>query len=721
MRNLELPLGNPLAQHPLAQQWMWRLLLVAVVASSALGLWPDLAASRLDLNDNVSHFAMVERMVQAIQHGENPLDCWSPEWSFGYPMLRVYQTLPHALVAVAYFLLGKTVSLMTVFVWVRFLAVVLLPLSFYRAALWLELGRAPALAAAMLVPLGSTSGLYGLEYGSYVWAGSGLFPQAVAAHFLVLALGLAYQALRSGKRLRLAGVFLGLTFLCHFIYGYIGALSICLLAVMPGFSVPLALRIRRIVWVAVTALLLTAFQLAPLYLDGAWINHSRWEPAWKWDSFGGGQVAQWLATGELLDHGRLPVLTVLALLGVLLAFREWRASGKMDPAPKFVLLGAALWTLLFCGRPLWGALVLLLGVSPDMQMHRLIGGVHVFLLLAAGLGLAGLWRQLAGRKFVLAIPLVTALLLYPMVHERAQYLHLNAAWAKENLDAYAGGQAAIDATVSLLKERGGRVYPGLAAGWGGQFKVGSVPFYAFLSVRHVPAVAFLYHSMALTGELMPRFNEWNVDQYRLFAIRTVVAPAGLTTPVPAFWTPGGQIGRFQVYQVPDTGYFDVVDVPAAAAVERGTFYDVNDQWLASDWVGRRHHLWLDWHGDAPAGMPRLAPGATLPPVPVGGSEPGRILAERQGGEVYQAEFEAVRPSYLLFKMTWHPNWKAYIDGAPVATAMLSPGFLGAPVTPGRHRIVCRYESGGLKVGLAILGLAILVAGTWRGRLPGASG
>ena len=160
MRNLELPLGNPLAQHPLAQQWMWRLLLVAVVASSALGLWPDLAASRLDLNDNVSHFAMVERMVQAIQHGENPLDCWSPEWSFGYPMLRVYQTLPHALVAVAYFLLGKTVSLMTVFVWVRFLAVVLLPLSFYRAALWLELGPAAALAAAIAAPLVSISTHY---------------------------------------------------------------------------------------------------------------------------------------------------------------------------------------------------------------------------------------------------------------------------------------------------------------------------------------------------------------------------------------------------------------------------------------------------------------------------------------------------------------------------------------------------------------------------------
>ena len=67
---------------------------------------------------------------------------------------------------------------------------------------------------------------------------------------------------------------------------------------------------------------------------------------------------------------------------------------------------------------------------------------------------------------------------------------------------------------------------------------------------------------------MVRFNEWNADQYRLFAIRTVVAPAGLLTPVPAFWTPSERIGRFQIYRVPDTGYFDLVDVPAAASVAR---------------------------------------------------------------------------------------------------------------------------------------------------------
>ena len=165
-------------------------LLLAVLVVNAVGLWPELSISRVDLNDNVLHFTLVERIVQAVERGENPLDCWSPEWSLGYPVLRTYQPLAHALVALVYFALGKSVGLMTVFVWVRFLSVVLLPLSFFAAARLMGLRPLTAAAAAMLAPLVSTNFLYGVEYGSYTWAGSGLFPQAVGSHFLLITLGL---------------------------------------------------------------------------------------------------------------------------------------------------------------------------------------------------------------------------------------------------------------------------------------------------------------------------------------------------------------------------------------------------------------------------------------------------------------------------------------------------------------------------------------------------
>jgi len=476
---------------------------------------------------------------------------------------------------------------------------------------------------------------------------------------------------------------------------------------MPGFDAPLARRLRWLGWVAVCAAAIAAYQIVPLALDGALINHSHWEPAWKWDSFGATQVFQWLVTGELLDHGRLPVLSLFALLGAICIIRGWR-FGIADPAVKFVICGAALWLLLFCGRPFLGPMTSLFGISPDMPLHRLIGGVHVFFLLMAARGLGCIWTEASRRKLSAAIPVLTTLLIFPMLQERAAYLKNNLVWSRTNLAAYAGGRAALDAALGRLAERGGRVYPGLATNWGGQFKVGDVPFYGFLARNHVPAVAFLYHAMALPGDLMPRLDEWNAAQYRLFAIRTVAAPAGITTPVPAFWTPLDQIGRFQLYNLPAASYFDVVDVSNSAPVTRQTFYAVNDAWMSSGAVAARRHILLDWREDAPAVA--VNPQATQ-------GDPGRIVSEREDGETYRAEFDAARASYLLFKMTFHPNWQVKVDGARAMPVMLTPGFIGIPVTPGHHKVECRYQGGALKPVLALLGLLMLCGVGWLMKSP----
>ena len=693
-------------------------LLLAVLIVNAAGLWPEISISRVDLNDNVLHFTLVERMVQAVERGENPLDCWSPEWSFGYPVLRTYQPLSHALVALAYFALGKSVPLMTVFVWARFLSVVLLPLSFFAAARLMGLRPLTAAAAAILAPLISTNFLYGIEYGSYTWAGIGLFPQAVASHFLLITLGLAFRSIRRGSHLALTGAVLGLTCLAHLIYGYMGALSVCLLAVIPDAEVARWVRIRRTAMVGAVALLLSAFQLAPLLLDGSNINHSRWEAPWKWDSFGAGQVLKWLFTGELLDHGRLPVLTLLALAGAGLFAWNRRKHLSACAAHAFVLWGAAFWTLMFFGRPFWGPLLVLLGVSADMQLHRVIGGAQIFLVLLAAIGLAALWRKLGQRWHYAAAAIATVLLLYPMLQDRARNLANDADWGRKNLAANADERQWIDATVATVKQRGGRGYAGLAASWGGKFKVGDVPFYAFFSEANVPAVAFLYHSMALIADILVRFNEWNPSHYRLFNIRTVVAPSGADPAVPPFLLPLGQNGRFRLFQAPGNSYFDLVDVVASVKTTRTNFYDVNDRWLQSDWVMKRAHLRLDWRDDVAPRIARLAPDDALPQAPMLPS-PGEVRGEERTGEVYQAELETVRPCFALFKMTWHANWKAYVDGTPQNTAMLSPGFVGVPLTAGHHSIVLKYEPESWKAALGLAGLvgvALLIALEQRGWL-----
>src|SRR4051812_10880355 len=96
----------------------WPLLCVLLlVGVNALALSGELRAGRFDLNDSVLHYTLVERVVQAVERGENPLDFWVSEWSLGYPVARSYQMLGHFSLAFIYLILGRTVSILTLFVW----------------------------------------------------------------------------------------------------------------------------------------------------------------------------------------------------------------------------------------------------------------------------------------------------------------------------------------------------------------------------------------------------------------------------------------------------------------------------------------------------------------------------------------------------------------------------------------------------------------------------
>ncbi|PWU12284.1 MAG: hypothetical protein C5B51_00925 [Terriglobia bacterium] len=696
------------------------VILLIVLMVNAAALWPELSVARVDLNDNVSHFTLIEGMVQAIERGQNPLDFWSPEAALGYPEIRTYQLLAHALVVFIYFALGKAVSLMTVFVWVRYLSLVLLPLSFYAAVLLLELPPLTAAAAALLAPLISTSGLFGVEYYSFVWRGLGLFPQAVATHFLLLSIGMAFRALRRGTSIVLSGFLLGITAACHLIYGYMGALTVCLLALLPDRDVPRSTRILRTVVIGAVTAILCVYQLVPLYLDRAIINHSIVEPAWKWDSFGAAQVLQWLFTGGLLDYGRLPVLTLLTFAGVAVILWRFRDTRRLPPADSFVLAGAVFWILVFFGRPFWGPLLILLGVSPDMHVHRVSGGVHIFLIFLAALGLAFLWQEAAGRWHAAVAVIGTGVLLAAPVLTTAQYLAGDAEGGTQNLAQYVSQANVIGAVVADLKGHGGRTYAGLSTGWGAKFEVGAVPIYAVLSVHQVPTVSILYHTMALPGDIMAHFDERKPMQYRLFDIRSVLVPEVLRPSLPAFLMPRSQIGRFVILDAPGGGYFDVVDAPAAVTVNRGSFYQLNKLWLESNWLENKAHLYLDFFHDAPAGLPHSSAESSLPQIsfPVGG--PGQVRSQSEDAGVYRAEVEATRAGFALFKMTWHPEWKASVDGKLVKTAMLSPGFIGIPVMQGRHAIECRYEPGNWKIWLALAGtfvVLLLLAAERFGKLP----
>ena len=80
----------------------------------------------------------------------------------------------------------------------------------------------------------------------------------------------------------------------------------------------------------------------------------------------------WLFTGDLLDHGRLPVLSLLLAAG---------ATCAIVTRARLALLALGLfglWLVLYFGRPTLGPLIDLLPLDDGLFLHRLLGGVDIF-------------------------------------------------------------------------------------------------------------------------------------------------------------------------------------------------------------------------------------------------------------------------------------------------------------------------------------------------------
>jgi hypothetical protein len=515
----------------------WPILLICAV--NAACLWPELTPTP-DLNDNVLHVTLINGMANAVEHGQNPFDFWSPEIGLGQPIVKLYQPGAHLIVVALYFGMFKLVPLATIFMWVRFLSLGLIPLTFYATAKLLGLPRPAQIAAALLAPLVSGDS-FGIDYGSYVWAGHGLFPQAVATHFLLLAIGSGWRAIRKGDNWILPAAFLACTGWCNLLYGYVGGMTMIIVAVIPEPPALLSriweCRARQLLKIG----LFSAFCALPKLIT--WISqpHSQASEtggrAFMVDSFGAVKVLHDAFTGALLDHGRLPVLTILVAIGIGVGLL------RKSPQTTFLLAACATWVALYFGRPFWGDALYLVGITPMFQLHRLIGLVQIFGVLLAALALSWIWEHCHSGYALLAI----GLFLSPAIQERRIYLAQNATWAAETRAAFKTDGPAIEGALAIAKQRGGRAYAGMPATWGGTFRIGGVPVYSLFPPRQIPCVGYLYIGFLPRNWSMYDFNDQRPANYAQMDVRTVIAPANMP-PLPGTALIG-IFGRFAVYAV----------------------------------------------------------------------------------------------------------------------------------------------------------------------------
>ncbi|MGH7820949.1 MAG: hypothetical protein ACREQ9_14380, partial [Candidatus Binatia bacterium] len=672
---------------------------------------------RVPLNDGVLHLTAAERLGQSIWRGEPLLDPWVSEWSLGYPVWRSYQPLPHLGAAIWLKASEPFTDHAIAFALIEYLVLALIPASVYGGARLLGMSPLAAGLASLLVlaPNGQGEfGRYGLGYGASVWRGSGLFTQVAALHFLVLSLGFSARALDCGKRRVSAAALLAAAALSHIVFGYTAFVSAFILTVVG----PVGERLRRLVRlatiVAPAALLLLWFYV-PLALVLGEVNHSRWEDAFKWNSFGAPVILRELFSGRLLDADRLPLLSILAGLGAIAAALSLRGA-----LPRRLLALAGVWLLLYFGRDTWGHLLLLAGVPADFHLHRLQAAVEISLVLVAAWGTerAVSAASRIDRRLATLVALGVAIMIVALGVDRARYLRTNAEWGEENLSAYARERADLEATLAdvraILAERPGRVSAGKAATWGNRFKIGSVPVYAFLTREHFDQVSFLYHSMSRTSDVMVLRDENDHAQDVAFGVRAVVAPVGQRT-APHLGLRGVH-GRFAVYESSPEGYFGLVDVGARYTGAPSTAYEPSSAWLSSRLLRSGIVVALD--GEEVAGVPAVGRWEALPPVDSALARPrGRIVSETKSGETYTARLALDRPCYAFIKLTWFPGLVATVDGRTDSLLRVTPGFAAVAVPAGEHEVVVAYRPGALKPLLLFAGISLFAGFAWALRQP----
>ena len=578
----------------------------------------------------------------------------------------------------------------------------------------------------LVASLAATNGLFGFGFSSYVFSGFGLYSQLWGMMLIPPALALSYRVLREGRGYFWATVLLAATLMSHLLYGYIAFVTLGILAVIQPkrLSDPTSLaaamwkRWRRLIILFLLVVAVTSYFLVPLFLDLDYLNETVWDNPTRYNSYGHSAVLRGLVQGNLFDFRRFPSLTILVFVGFVICLYRWREERYLIPVGIFLL-----WLMLYFGRATWGPLIDLLPMSRYLHMHRFIAGVHLGGIFLAAIALAVPWRWAVSRERVwyMTVPLaLTLLILLPAYSERRSYLEQNALWMRESQQGLGVEAQDLNALLDKLNQLPiGRIYTGhqyTFSHWSDKYFVGYIHVYDLLHAEGLPLMGSVYHRFSLNSDVQAHFDETRWDHYNLFNVRYVVAPEG--QEFPDFVRPLQQFGRHRLYQVATTGYFDLVGSDLTLSGGRTDFYPAASSWLASELPTVKQHpvvLLGESSQEIEHALPLSDAMDVIPRVEASaGPSRGTVLSEELGSNFFAADVTVERDSWLLLKATYHPNWRATVDGVQADTVMLMPSFVGVQLTPGEHKVLLEYRPRRLRMILGLLTLPLIALAEMRG-------
>jgi len=666
--------------------WPW-----SIVAAAVGWNLVNLRALTLNVayfNDSTMHEQMVRFATAQLRAGHLPLTSWFPFLGEGSPQFLHYQSLPAILTGLAGLAVGPGVA----FRWSLSLLFSLWPVSVYLAARAFGAGRPAAAASAAMAPfLVSATGV-GYEQGAYVWLGYGVWTQLWASWALPLAWGWSWRAIRDGRGYLRAIGLTALTVALHFETGYL-ALSVLLVWPLVAGR-PLVTRLRRAAVLLGGSLLASAWVIVPLLAQRPWaaVNEPL-QGSGLVNGYGARQVMHWLLSGQLLDSGRLPVVTVFAALGLALAWLAWSSSSDGR-----ALLAALAVCLLFAfGRTTFGSLVDVIPGRADLFFRRFMMGVQLAALLLAGRGAAWLaarcMRLLEARVprwrtgLSPAVVLVAAVaVLAPAWLQLGAYDRQDAAAIAAQRRADSTEGAELDRLIAVIEgDGGGRTYAGMPSNWGQDFTVGSVPVFKYLESRDVDEVGYTLRTASLMTGPEYYFDDRDPSDYLLFGIRYLILPARDRPPVPARLAM--RSGPYWLWTINGGGYLQVGQIVGEISANRRNVGARSVPLLHSGLAADGAYLGVRYGsggGDGPLPTVRSQ------------SSAGTVIAESadlDDGEA-SATVRMRQPGVAVLSASYDPGWTATVNGRRQPIRMAAPALVAVDVPAGTDHVVFRYHGYG---------------------------
>jgi len=665
------------------------------------------------LNDSSLHEQMVRFASAQLRAGHLPLTSWFPSLGEGSPHFLHYQSLPAMVTGLA----GLAVGPDAAFRWSLYLLWSLWPISVYVAARLFGAGRGAAAASAAMAPfLVSATGV-GYEQHAYIWTGYGVWTQLWAMWTLPLAWGLSWRAIREGRGYLGAVAMTALTVALHFETGYLALSVLVVWPLMAGR--PVLTRLRRAAVLLGGSMLASAWVIVPLLQQRNWaaVNEA-FQGTGLVDGYGAHRVFTWLISGQLLDYGRLPVVTVFAALGLGLAWLAW--SSEADG--RALLIALAVCLLLSFGRTTFGSLGDLIPGSGDLFFRRFMMGVQLAALLLAGRGAAWLaaWCKRPLEARVPRWPRGLA----PAAALAGAAVVLAPAWLQLGTSARQDGAAiaaqrraddtsgaALDRLVALIKrDGGGRAYAGLPTNWGQAFTVGTVPVFKYLESRDVDEVGYTLRTASLMTDPEFFFDNQETSDYRLFGIRYLILPTGQRPAVPARLAE--RSGSYSLWTLDGGGYFQAGGIVGEIPANRTNLGARSTPVLRAGLAAHGAYLSVRY------GSPQR-PVGHLPSTPTQ-APAGTVSA--QHADLTDGEASATvrmrRPGVAVLSASYDPGWTATVHGRRQPTRMVAPALVAVDVPAGSDRVVFRFHGyGDYAVLLALSGLTLAVIAFAGARTP----